>query len=204
MPEPLGRPERIGILGGTFDPVHVGHLVAAVNVRHELDLDRVLLVVANEPWQKLGARPVTPAADRLALVKAAVSSCPGVEASAIEIERGGLSYTAETVDELEKRCPGADIYLVIGADVAGTLDTWERVDELRGRVRLVVVNRPGAAMADRALLQGWDLSIVEIPDLEISSTDLRDRAASGRPLDFLVPVEAIRLLRERSLYVVEQ
>ncbi|MGO8874634.1 MAG: nicotinate-nucleotide adenylyltransferase [Acidimicrobiales bacterium] len=204
MPEPLERRERIGILGGTFDPVHVGHLVAAVNVRHELGLDRVLLVVANEPWQKLGARPVTPAADRLALVEAAVSSCPGVEASAIEIERGGLSYTADTVDELERASPGSDIYLVIGADVAGTLDTWERVDELRGRVRLVVVNRPGAATADQALLQGWDLSIVEIPDLEISSTDLRDRAASGRPLDFLVPVEAIRLLRERSLYVVEQ
>lgn len=196
-------PARIGILGGTFDPVHVGHLVAAVNVRYELGLDRVLLVVANEPWQKLGARPVTPARDRLALVEAAVSSCPGVEASALEIERGGLSYTADTVDELERRSPRADLYLVIGADVAGTLDTWERVDELRGRVRLVVVNRPGAVIADREQLEGWDLSIVEIPDLEISSTDLRDRAATGRPLDFLIPAEAIRLLRERSLYVVE-
>lgn len=198
------RPGRIGILGGTFDPVHVGHLVAAVNVLYELELDRVLLVVANEPWQKLGSRPVTPARDRLALVEAAVSSCPGVEASAIEIERGGLSFTADTVDELERRCPGAEIFLVIGADVAGTLDTWERIDELRGRVRLVVVNRPGAVIADRAQLRDWDCSIVEIPDLEISSTDLRDRAATGRPLDFLVPVEAIRLLRERSLYVVDE
>jgi len=198
------RAPRIGILGGTFDPVHVGHLVAAVNVRYELDLDRVLLVVANEPWQKLEARPVTPAVDRLALVEAAVSSCPGVEASAIEIERGGPSYTADTVEELEARHPGADLFLVIGADVAGTLDTWERIDEMRGRLRLVVVNRPGAAVVDRGQLQGWDVSVVEIPDLEISSTDLRDRAATGRPLDFLVPTEAIRLLRERSLYVVEE
>ncbi len=204
MPERPERPVRIGILGGTFDPVHVGHLVAAVNVRHELDLDEVLLVVANEPWQKLGARPVTAAADRFALVEAAVKSCPGILASDIEIRRGGLSFTADTVDELERRRPGCQLYLIVGADVAGSLDTWERVDELRGRVRLVVVNRPGAAMADQESLGGWELSIVEIPDLEISSTDLRDRAATGRPLDFLVPLEAIRLLRERSLYVVDQ
>lgn len=194
---------RIGILGGTFDPVHVGHLVAAVNVRHELGLDRLLLVVANEPWQKVGARSVTPARDRLALVEAAVSSCPGVEASAIEIDHGGASYTADTVAELEARYPGADLHLVIGADVAGTLDTWERVDELRGRVHLVVVNRPGTTI-DAGALEGWHASVVEIPALEISSTDLRDRAATGRPLDFLVPVEAIRVLRERSLYVVER
>lgn len=183
--------------------MHVGHLVAAVNVRHEIGLDRVLLVVANEPWQKVGARPVTPAEDRLALVDAAVSSCPGVEASAIEIERGGVSYTADTVVELEARYPGAELHLVIGADVASSLDTWDRIDELRGRVRLVVVNRPGT-MIDARLLDGWEASVVEIPALEISSTDLRDRAASGRPLDFLVPVEAIRVLRERSLYVVER
>jgi nicotinate-nucleotide adenylyltransferase len=194
---------RIGILGGTFDPVHVGHLVAAVNVRHEIGLDTVLLVVANEPWQKVGARPVTPAADRFALVEAAVSSCPGIEACAIEIERGGESYTADTVAELEERHPGAELHLVIGADVAATLDTWDRIDELRGRLRLVVVNRPGTTI-DAEALEGWKASVVEIPALEISSTDLRDRAATGRPLEFLVPAEAIRVLRDRSLYVVER
>ena len=181
----------------------MGHLVAAVNVRHEIGLDNVLLVVANEPWQKVGARPVTPALDRFALVEAAVRSCAGVEASAIEIERGGVSYTADTVAELEARHPGAELHLVIGADVASTLDTWDRIDELRGRLRLVVVNRPGTAI-DADALEGWHASVVEIPALEISSTDLRDRAATGRPLDFLVPLEAIRLLRERSLYVVER
>jgi len=97
---------RLGILGGTFDPVHVGHLVAAVNARHELGLDQVLLVVANEPWQKVGNRPVTPAADRLALVEAAVEGVEGLESSGIEIERGGPSYTADTVAELEARWPG--------------------------------------------------------------------------------------------------
>ena len=198
---------KIGILGGTFDPVHVGHLVAAVNVRHELAFDRVLLVVSNEPWQKVGARPVTPAADRLALVAAAVEGCEGVEASALEIERGGISYTADTVAELEARHPGAELHLVIGADVAGTLETWDRVDELRRRVGLVIVNRPGTPavrLGPGGPLEGWEASAVEIPALEISSTDLRDRAATGRPLDFLVPPAAIRVIRERRLYVVQR
>ncbi|HKH88380.1 MAG TPA: nicotinate-nucleotide adenylyltransferase [Acidimicrobiales bacterium] len=203
-PDPGRTPPRIGILGGTFDPVHVGHLVAAVNVHYELSLDRLLLVVANEPWQKVGSRPVTPARHRLALVEAAVSGCAGLGASSIEIDRGGVSYTADTVEELESAHPGAELYLVIGADVAPTLGTWERIDELKGRVRLVVVNRPGTATVVEDSLAGWDVSVVEIPALEISSTDLRDRAATGRPLDFLVPSEAIRVIRERSLYVVER
>jgi nicotinate-nucleotide adenylyltransferase len=198
---------KIGILGGTFDPVHVGHLVAAVNVRREQGFDRILLVVANEPWQKVGARPVSPAADRLALVEAAVSGCEGIEASAIEIERGGVSYTADTVAELERRFPAAELYLVIGADVAGMLGTWERVEELKARVGLVIVNRPGTAavrLGSGGPLDGWAATAVEIPALEISSTDLRDRAATGRPLDFLVPEAAIRVITERRLYVVDR
>lgn len=196
-------PLRIGILGGTFDPVHVGHLAAAINVRHDLRLDRVLLVVANEPWQKTGSRPVTPAGDRLACVAAAVAVHDGLEASPIEIERGGISYTADTVDELSRLHPGAELNLVVGADVAGQLGTWVRLEELRDRVVLVVVNRPGAraVRVDRSgPLAGWEVRTVEIPNLEISSTDLRERAAAGRPLDFLMPPEAIRVLRERNLY----
>jgi nicotinate-nucleotide adenylyltransferase len=194
---------RIGILGGTFDPVHVGHLVAAVNVRHELKLDRVLFVVANEPWQKVGTRPVTPAADRLALVEAALHGYEGLEASSIEIDRGGVSYTADTVAELERLYPGADLHLIIGADVAPALGTWVRLDEVRRAVSLVIVNRPGTRF-ERPTTDGfpaeWEAQVVEIPALEISSTDLRERAATGRPLDFLVPKDAIRVIRERSLY----
>ena len=93
---------RIGVFGGTFDPIHVGHLVAAVNVRYSLDLDKVLMVVANEPWQKVGERPVTPAVDRLALVEAAVGDAPGIEASAIELNHGGVSYTADTLATLQQ------------------------------------------------------------------------------------------------------
>ena len=201
----MAGPGRLGILGGTFDPVHVGHLVAAVNARHDLGLDRVLLVVANEPWQKVGTRPLTPAVDRLALVRAAVEGIDGLEASSIEIERGGHSYTADTVAELEARWPGVNQYLIVGADAAAGLETWERVEEVRSKVVLVVVNRPGTtidATAPGSLLEGWDVRMVEVPALEISSTELRDRVAAGRPLDFLIPAPAIRVIRERGLYPV--
>ncbi len=201
----MAGPERLGILGGTFDPVHVGHLVAAVNARHDLALDRVLLVVANEPWQKLGSRPVTPAVDRLALVRAAVDGIDGLEASSIEIERGGHSYTADTVAELDALMPGVQQHLIVGADAAAGLETWERVEEVRSKVVLVVVNRPGTtidATAPGSPLEGWDVRMVEVPALEISSTELRDRVAAGRPLDFLIPAPAIRVIRERGLYPV--
>ncbi len=192
----------LGVLGGTFDPIHVGHLVAAVNVRHALDLDLVLLVVANRPWQKEGTRPVTPAEDRLAVVRAAVGQVPGVEASDLEVVRSGISYTADTLAALHAAEPAADLVLVIGADVAATLDTWERLDEVRARCRLAVVNRPGAPPP--RVPRGWRAEVVEIPALEVSSTDLRARVADGRPLDYLVPEAAVREMRRRGLYAPER
>lgn len=194
---------RIGLFGGTFDPVHVGHLVAAVNARHSLELDRVLLVVANEPWQKSAERPVTLATDRYALVAAAASESEGIEASDLEIRRGGPSFTADTVAEVGKEYPGAELFVIIGADVVPGLSSWERIDEVRDHSTLVIVNRPGAAAVDVETsphLRGFRALAIEVPALEISSTDLRDRAATGRPLDFLIPGPAIRVLRERGLY----
>ena len=189
---------RIGVFGGTFDPIHVGHLVAAVNVRHQLRLDRVLLVVANVPWQKTGARAVSPAEDRYAMVAAAVEGVAGLEASRVELDRGGPSYTADTLAELATRHPGAELFCMVGADVAGLLDTWERIDDVRDRCTLVVVNRPGSRFGGD--LAGWQVAEVEIPALDISSTDLRARAGDGRPLDFLVPPAAVRCIHERALY----
>ena len=192
----------LGVLGGTFDPIHVGHLVAAVNVRHALDLDLVLLVVANRPWQKEGTRPVTPAQDRLAVVRAAVGQVPGVEASDLEVVRSGISYTADTLAALHVAEPDADLVLVIGADVAAKLGTWERLDEVRARCRLAVVNRPGAPPP--RVPRGWRAEVVEIPALEVSSTDLRARVADGRPLDYLVPEAAVHEMRRRRLYAPER
>jgi nicotinate-nucleotide adenylyltransferase len=190
--------ERIGIFGGTFDPIHVGHLVAAVNVRHALDLDRLLLVVANQPWQKEGSRSITPAEDRYAMVEAAVGEVPGMEASRIEIDRGGVSYTADTVEEVAGMYPDAELSCVVGADVADVLDTWDRHEVIAGLATLVVVNRPGSTRT--ASLPGWRVVEVEVPALEVSSTDLRARAADGRPLEYLVPEGAVRCIRARGLY----
>jgi len=184
-------------LGGTFDPVHTGHLVAAVNVRHALALDRVLLVVANAPWQK-SARKITPASDRLAVVEAAVAETEGVEASSIEIDRGGESYTADTLEQLVAEDAERDLFLVVGADVAADLHTWRRPDVVARLATLVVVNRAG--MPDVDVGPSWRVEHVPIPALDISSSDLRARAADGRPLDHLVPLPAIACIRKRGLY----
>lgn len=196
-------PTRIGVFGGTFDPVHIGHLVAAVNARDALDLDRVLLVVANVPWQKVGERAVSPALDRLAMVEAAAQAADGVEASDIEIRRGGSSYTADTLADLRRIDPTAELFVIVGADVVGGLDTWERIEAVRDQATLVVVNRPGSDATPLlpALLEiGWRVVAIEVPALQISSTDLRERAKGGRPLDYLVPEGAIAVIRERALY----
>lgn len=189
--------ERVGILGGTFDPVHVGHLVAAAEVRSALALDRVLLMVANLPWQK-GGRRLTPAEDRLAVVEAAVKGAEGLEASRMEIDRGGESYTADTLEQLLAEDPGRELYLVVGADVAAELYTWRRVDVVARLARLVVVTRGGVASPEVG--PPWRVDRVEIPALEISSSDLRERSRAGRPLDFLVPRAAIECIRRRGLY----
>lgn len=193
-----GVAQRIGVFGGTFDPPHVGHLVTAVDVRHTLDLDRVLLVVANRPWQKVGSREISPAIDRLAMVEAAVAGVEGLEASSIEIDRGGDSYTADTLAGLHARDPEAELFLVLGADAAAGLATWERADEVRTSSTLVVVDRPGSREA--AVPEGWQWVHVEVPRLEVSSTDLRARVRDDRPLDYLLPRDVIACVRERRLY----
>jgi nicotinate-nucleotide adenylyltransferase len=190
-------PERIGVFGGTFDPPHVGHLVTAVNVRHSLDLDRVLLVVANVPWQKEGSRAITAGPDRLWLVEQAVAGVAGLEASPIELDRGGPSYTADTLRELTRRHPGAQLFTILGEDAAAGFLTWERYDEVAALSSLVVVDRPGF-VAD--LPGGFDWSHVEVPHLEVSSTDLRARVRDGRPLDFLLPPAVIEAIHARQLY----
>lgn len=188
--------ERLGVFGGTFDPIHVGHIVVAVNVRAALGLDRVLLVVANQPWQK-SDRLVSAAEDRYALVAAAVDGREGLEASRLEIDRGGVSYTADTLEALA--ATGGELFLVVGADVANQLLTWERPDVVRRLATVVVVDRPGAP-TEVALEPGWRVERVDTPHLDVSASDLRRRAAAGLPLDGLVPDASIRVILERGLY----
>lgn len=192
-----GKPLRIGVFGGTFDPPHVGHLVTAVNVRYALGLDLLILMVANVPWQKVGTRPITPAADRLAMVAAAVEDVPHLVAGDHEIRAGGPSYTADTLAALAEEYPGAELFTVVGDDAAAGIRSWERADEVLERSRLVVVDRPGE-------LVELDTDItwirVEVPRLEVSSTDLRARWADGRPLDYLLTEDVLAVIAERGLY----
>lgn len=189
--------QRIGLFGGTFDPPHVGHLVTAVNVRFALGLDLVLLMVANEPWQKVGTRPISPALDRLAMVQAAVEGVEGLVAGRAEIDHGGPSYTADTLALLQQEYPGATLFTIMGDDAASGFETWERHAEVARRSELVVVDRPGGAAV---LPTGYHWHVVEVPRLEVSSSDLRERAASGRPLDFLVTEPVLQVIRDRGLY----
>jgi nicotinate-nucleotide adenylyltransferase len=188
---------RIGILGGTFDPPHIGHLVMAVQVRDALALDVVLLVVAHEPWQKVGERPVSPSADRLALVEAAVADLPGIEASDLEIRRGGPSYTADTLAELHAAGPDDELWVILGADAAAGLPTWERGDEVAELAQLVVAAREGETGAPPA---GWSWRTVPMTRLDVSSTDLRERVADGRSIDVLVPPGVRTEIERRALY----
>jgi nicotinate-nucleotide adenylyltransferase len=188
---------RIGLFGGTFDPPHVGHLVTAVNVRHAVHLDVVILMVANVPWQKEGTRPITPAADRWAMVDAAVRDVPGLVAGRAEIDHGGRSYTADTLAGLADAHPAAELFTIVGDDAAAGLTTWDRHEEVVARSAIVVVDRPGVPVR---LPSGIEWIHVEVPRLEVSSTDLRARFSDGRPLDYLVTDEVLTVIATRGLY----
>ncbi|MGC8481744.1 MAG: nicotinate-nucleotide adenylyltransferase [Acidimicrobiales bacterium] len=190
---------RIGVFGGTFDPIHIGHLVAATNAKYAAGLDLCYFVVANVPWQKENARVVTPADVRLGLVERAIAGLPGFAVSDLEIRRGGYSYTYDTLLELGESHPDDELYLIVGADAALEMTSWERASELSQLAELVIVSRPGFVAPTEIL--GWSSWVmVEIPSLAISSTDLRQRAIDGRPLDFLLPRFAIDYIKETNLY----
>ncbi len=192
------RAPAVGIFGGTFDPIHFGHLGAAAAVRLSLGLDRMILVVANEPWQKVGERALTPAEDRYAMVEAAVAGHPGLVPSRIEIDRGGPSYSIDTVLAIKAEEPGAAVTLVVGSDVAAGLDTWHRSGVLRDEVTVAVVDRPGPAPGMAPA--GWKVVRVPVPAFDVSSTELRSWLERGRSVDGLVPGSVIRCIGERGLY----
>ena len=154
-------------------------------------------MVANVPWQKQGSRAITSAGDRLAMVEAAVSDVPGLVAGDLEIRRGGPSFTADTLAALQAEHPDAELFTIVGDDAAAGITTWQRYDEVAASSTLVVVDRPGAPVELPAQFQ-WER--VEVPRLEVSSTDLRARVSDGRPLDYLVTEPVLQLIRERSLY----
>ena len=189
------RTQRLGVFGGTFDPVHVGHIVAAVDARAALALDRVLFVVAGDPWQKRGLVVAT-ARDRLALVEAAVEGIDGLEASSVEVERDGPSVTADTLEELG--ADGSSLFLMAGADTVSNMPTWKRLDDTRALATVVVIERDGERAEPPG--PGWTVEHLPIPRLDVSSTAVRQRLAEGRPIDGLVPSVVVQVIRERGLY----
>jgi nicotinate-nucleotide adenylyltransferase len=194
-------PARVGILGGTFDPPHVGHLAAARAAIDALGLDRLLLVVANDPWQKSGSRRVSPAEDRYALTEALAQQIPAAEASRLELDRGGPSYSVDTAEEVRATTPGLlDLFLVVGADLAPELDSWHRPDVLKRLVTVAVVSRPSGTAT--GVPPGWRAIRVDGPQVAVSSSEVRERLAAGEPVGGLVPESVIRCIERRALYAV--
>lgn len=187
------------MFGGTFDPPHIGHLVTAVRVAELLELDVVLLVVANVPWQKVGSRTISSAQDRLDMVRAASSGERLLEVCDLEVRRGGDSYSIETLESLRSAAPDDELVLILGADAANGLSTWERAAELHSTCRVAVADRPGSLHVP---LEGFDLDRVQVPQLDVSSTDLRRRVAEQRSIRFLVPDGVVAIIEERRLYRV--
>ena len=205
-PEPPVPPRRIGILGGTFDPPHLGHTAAALEARRSLDLDVVVFVVANDPWQKTvgamagTAEEVSPAEARLAMTREAVVGLDGVQVDDVEIRRGGPSYTADTLAHYGEVHAGAELFLLLGSDIASGLDTWARPEELRRRATIVVMERPG--FEDRRPPAGWDHRVLlgSFPDL--ASNDLREVIAATGEVGDAVPGGVAEIIRAHGLYGV--
>lgn len=198
--------KRLAIMGGTFDPIHYGHLVAAEGARYEFNLDRVIFVPAARPPHKTD-KEMTDPVHRLAMVERAVDSNDRFESSALEIEREGLSYTINTVQTVRKIHPTASIYFVTGADAVLEILTWKNVEELLNICKFIAATRPGYDLENlehtlsslpREYLN--NIYTMEVPALAISSTDIRARVAEGRPIKYLLPELVERYIFDNSLY----
>jgi nicotinate-nucleotide adenylyltransferase len=197
----VSRRRRVGVMGGTFDPIHHGHLVAASEVRAWFDLDEVVFVPTGQPWQK-GDREVSAAEDRYLMTVIATSSNPRFWVSRVDIERGGPTYTIDTLRDLDKTLEHPELFFITGADALGEIFTWRDAAELFELAHFVGCTRPGYAM-DESTLEGIPrdrVTIVEIPALAISSTDCRQRVAAGEPVWYLVPDGVVQYIAKHELY----
>ena len=194
------RMSRIGVMGGTFDPIHHGHLVAAEEVRHGLGLDRVLFVPAGDPWQK-GGTDVSPSDDRFEMIRCAIADNDAFDASRVDIDRGGPTYTIDTLRALNEELQGDQLFFITGADAILEILTWKDPQDVLALASFVAVTRPGHDLAGLQKLGiGERVRVIEIPALAISSTDIRQRVREGRPIRYLVPGPVEDYIREHGLY----
>ena len=191
-------PHKIGVMGGTFDPIHHGHLVAASEVLSWFDLDEVVFVPTGQPWQK-GDRPVSRAEDRYLMTVVATASNPRFSVSRVDIDRGGPTFTVDTLRDLHRELPDADLFFITGADALGAILTWRDVEELFALAHFIGVTRPGYELEDDHLPDGA-VMLVEVPAMTISSTDCRRRVAEGHPVWYLVPDGVVQYIAKRGLY----
>ncbi|HEY5134551.1 MAG TPA: nicotinate-nucleotide adenylyltransferase [Candidatus Nanopelagicales bacterium] len=193
---------RVGVMGGTFDPVHHGHLVAASEVAHRFALDEVVFVPTGRPWQK-DDRDVAPAEDRYLMTVIATASDPRFRVSRVDVDRGGPTYTVDTLRDLRAEYDAAsvqtELFFITGADALASIASWRESDEVLGLAHFVGVTRPGHALTDPGLPEG-SVTLVEVPALAISSTDCRARVAAGAPIRYLVPDGVLEYVAKRGLY----
>jgi nicotinate-nucleotide adenylyltransferase len=189
---------KIGVMGGTFDPIHNGHLVAASEVAHRFGLDEVIFVPTGQPWQKTERR-VSRAEDRYLMTVIATASNPMFSVSRVDIDRPGPTYTADTLTDLHTEHPDAELYFITGADALSQILTWQKLDELFQLAHFVGVTRPGYPLDDNHLPDGA-VTLVEVPAMAISSTDCRRRVQEGRPVWYLVPDGVVQYISKRGLY----
>jgi len=189
---------RLGVMGGTFDPIHHGHLVAASEVQSRFDLDEVVFVPTGQPWQKAD-RHVSPAEDRYLMTVIATASNPRFTVSRVDIDRAGPTYTIDTLRELKKQRPAAELFFITGADAIAQILSWRDHDELWDLAHFVAVSRPGHVLSTAGLPTD-DVSQLEIPALAISSTDCRERVEHGNPVWYLVPDGVVQYIAKHHLY----
>lgn len=199
-PRQAEQRRRLGIMGGTFDPIHHGHLVAASEVAAEFDLDEVVFVPTGQPWQKAD-RQVTPAEHRYLLTVIATASNPRFTVSRVDIDRGGKTYTIDTLRDFARLYPNDDLFFITGADAMAQIMSWKNVEELWELAHFVSVTRPGYSSEDFG--RENQISLMEIPAMAISSTDLRDRAAADKPVWYLVPDGVVQYISKHQLYQPE-
>ena len=200
-PELVRPGRRLGVMGGTFDPIHHGHLVAASEVQSYFDLDEVIFVPTGQPWQKLD-REVSPAEDRYLMTVIATASNPRFSVSRVDIDRPGPTYTIDTLRDLAELYPDAELFFITGADALAQILTWRDVDEMFKLAQFVGCTRPGTESLELPLdmLPMDRITLLEVPALAISSTECRQRVAKGNPTWYLVPDGIVQYIAKRGLY----
>ena len=196
MSEGAARRPRVGVMGGTFDPIHHGHLVAASEVQQTYDLDEVVFVPTGQPWMK---DDVSPAEFRYEMTVIATASNPRFTVSRVDIERSGRTYTIDTLRDLRALRPDAELFFISGADAIAQILDWKDVGELWELAHFVAVSRPGHALSLHGLPE-QGVSSLEVPALAISSTDCRERVGRGLPVWYLVPDGVVQYIAKHHLY----